>query len=241
MEMQLTEPGRVVVGSKIKLVVGIFFTVVGVLLALDNFDIYFAGDLLRYWPVVFIVIGALKFNDAGSRGLAVFSIAVGVLLIANNAHWLRFSLRLFWPLVLIAIGVAIVFRAFGVAIPNAFVLTAPLGRSGDTLWSMFNHKKLTRPANEMAGKRLVAFMGAHVLELTEPASYDGPIVIEAMAMWGGIEIKVPPGWEVIVDVVPVMGGIDARTSAARGGRQLIVRGLVWMAGLEVRNAEARMQ
>jgi hypothetical protein len=27
------------------------------------------------------------------------------------------------------------------------------------------------------------------LELTEPASYDGPIVIEAMAMWGGIEIR----------------------------------------------------
>ena len=241
MEMQLTEPARAVVGSKIKLVVGIFFTLAGVLLALDNFDVYVAGDLLRYWPVVFIVIGALKFNDAGSRGLAVFSIAAGVLLIANNTHWLRLSLRLFWPLVLIAIGVVIVFRAFGVANPTAFLPTAPMGRSGDTLWSVFNHKKLARPANEMAGKRLVAFMGAHVLELTEPASYDGPIVIEAMAMWGGIEIKVPPGWEVIVDVVPVMGGIDARTSAARGGRQLIVRGLVWMAGLEVRNAEARMQ
>src|SRR5260221_14259967 len=241
MEMQLTESSRTVVGSKIKLVVGIFFTVVGVLLALDNLDILYAGDVLRFWPVLFIVIGALKFNDAGSRGLAVFSIAAGALMLANNTHWLRLSLRLFWPLVLIAIGLVIVLRAFGVVVPTALLLTAPMGRSGDTLWSVFNHRKLMRPANEMAGKRLVAFMGAHVLELTEPATYDGPIIIEAMAMWGGIELKVPPGWEVIVDVVPVMGGIDARTSAARGGRQLIVRGLVWMAGLEVKNAEARMQ
>jgi hypothetical protein len=46
---------------------------------------------------------------------------------------------------------------------------------------------------------------------------------------------------VIADVVPIMGGIEIKTSAARGGRQLIVRGLVLMAGMEVKNAEARMQ
>src|SRR5260221_2803762 len=89
MEMQLTESSRTVVGSKIKLVVGIFFTVVGVLLALDNLDILYAGDVLRFWPVLFIVIGALKFNDAGSRGLAVFSIAAGALRLANHTHLVR--------------------------------------------------------------------------------------------------------------------------------------------------------
>src|ERR1700682_3563657 len=74
MEMQLTEPGRPIIGSKVKLVVGTFFTLVGVLLALDNLDIMDAGRVLRYWPVLLIVIGALKFRDAGNRGLAVLLI-----------------------------------------------------------------------------------------------------------------------------------------------------------------------
>ncbi len=39
MEMQLTEPGRPILGSKVKLVVGIFFTIAGVLLALDNLEV----------------------------------------------------------------------------------------------------------------------------------------------------------------------------------------------------------
>jgi hypothetical protein len=240
MEMQLTEPGRAVVGSKVKLVVGIFFTVVGVLLALDNLDIVYAGDVLRYWPVLLIVIGVLKFNDAGSRGMACCAIVAGALLLAHNTHWLRFSFRMFWPLLLIAVGVVIVLRAFGVIVPTAFVLTA-MGPSVNSIWAVFDNRKQVRPVNEMAGKRLVAFLGGHQLELTEPASYDGPIVIEAMAMWGGIEIRVPPGWEVIADVVPIMGGIDVKTSAARGGRQLIVRGLVFMAGMEIKSAVARMQ
>jgi hypothetical protein len=127
-----------------------------------------------------------------------------------------------------------------VVVPTAFVASA-MASSDDTLWALLNNRKMERPANELAGKRLVAFMGGHQLELTEPATYDGPIVIETMAMWGGIEIRVPAGWEVIADVVPVMGGIDIKTSAARGGRQLIVRGLIFMAGMEVKNAEARMQ
>ncbi len=240
MEMQLTEPGRPIVGSKVKLVVGIFFTIAGILMALENLDIVDAGQVLRYWPVLLIVIGVMKFRDAGSRGLAVLSMAAGALLLAHNAHWLRFSFAGLWPVVLIGVGVVIVLRAFGVVIPTAFVATA-MGPAGDTSWAVVNTRKLARPANELAGKRLVAFMGGHQIEVIEPATYDGPIVIEAMAMWGGIEIRVPHGWEVIADVVPVMGGIEVKTSAARGGRQLIVRGLMFMAGMEVKNAEVRMQ
>ena len=240
MEMQLTEPGRTVVGSKVKLVVGIFFALAGVLMTLDNFDIIDTDHVLRYWPVLLIVIGVMKFRDEGTRGLAVLSIAAGTLLLVHNVHWLRFSFSSLWPLVFIGVGVVIVLRAFGVVIPTAFVVSAATP-SANTILAVLNTRKTTRAANELDGKRLMAFMGGHQLELTEPASYEGPVVIEVLAMWGGIEIRVPPGWEVVADVVPVMGGITMKTSAARGGRQLIVRGVVLMGGMDVKNAEARMQ
>src|SRR5260221_6224037 len=129
MEMQLTESSRTVVGSKIKLVVGIFFTVVGVLLALDNLDILYAGDVLRFWPVLFIVIGALKFNDAGSRGLAVFSIAAGAVMLAHNTHLPPASPPPFLPLLLLALGPGVVVGGLCPFVPPAGLLSAPIGRT----------------------------------------------------------------------------------------------------------------
>ncbi len=238
MEMQLTEPGRPVIG-KVKLAVGLFFTAAGVLMALDNLDFIDAGRVLRYWPVLLVVIGALKFRDAGTRGMAVLLMAAGTLLVLHNAHWMRFSFAVVWPLLLIGVGLVIVLRAFGIVVPTALIANAM--PAGENRWAVLDSRKIIQPANELAGRRLLAFMGGHHVELTEPETYDGPIVVEVLAMWGGVEIRVPPGWEVIADVVPVMGGIEIKTSAARGGRQLIVRGMVVMGGIEIKNTEARTQ
>jgi hypothetical protein len=240
MEMQFMESGRAAVGSKVKLALGIFFTLAGLLLTLDNLDLFDAGRVLRYWPVLLVVVGALMFREAGSRGLAVVLMVAGTLLVIHNAHWLRFSFAVLWPLLLIGIGLVIVLRAFGIVVPTALVLSGKLANGGND-WAVLDTRKAVLPANELSGRRLLAFMGGHQLVLTEPVTYDGPVVVEALAVWGGIDIRVPPGWEVIADVIPVMGGIEVKTTAARGGRQLIVRGAVVMAGMEIKNAEARAQ
>jgi hypothetical protein len=239
MEMQFMEPGSAAVGSKVKLALGIFFTLAGLLLTLDNLDLFDSGRILRYWPVLLVVVGALMFREAGSRGLAVVLMVAGTLLVVHNAHWLRFSFAVLWPLLLIGIGLVIVLRAFGIVVPTAFVMSGKAGGGND--WAVLDNRKAVLPANELSGRRLLAFMGGHRLELTEPVTYNGPVIVEVMAVWGGIDIRVPPGWEVIADVVPVMGGIEVKTTAARGGRQLIVRGAVVMAGMEIKNAEARTQ
>lgn len=236
---RIMEPGRAAVGSKVKLALGIFFTLAGLLMTLDNLDLFDAGRVLRYWPVLLVVVGALMFRE-GNRSLAVVLMVAGALLVVHNAHWLRFSFAVLWPLLLIAIGLVIVLRAFGILVPTALVLSRT-GSEGGTDWAVLDSRKEVLPANELSGRRLLAFMGGHQLELTEPATYDGPVVVEVMAVWGGIDIRVPPGWEVIADVVPVMGGIEVKTTAGRGGRQLIVRGAVVMAGMEIKNAQARMQ
>jgi hypothetical protein len=211
--------------NKSKLLAGIFFTILGVLLTLDNLDVVEAGRILRYWPVVLIAYGLINLGDAGRRGLASASIVIGALLLALKTHLLRFSLFDLWPVLLIAIGAVIVLRALGVQGPE----------TGGNLWSVLNTRKITIDPADLDKRKLVAFMGGANVEVTN-GEHEGPVTIEALAMWGGIEIRVPEGWEVIAEVVPVMGGIDIKTvAAAAGGRQLIVRGLVLMAGMEIKN------
>ena len=55
----------------VKLIVGIFFTLLGVLLTLDNLDLANADAVLPYWPLVLVAIGILKFQERRSRAFAV--------------------------------------------------------------------------------------------------------------------------------------------------------------------------
>ncbi len=225
MDMQLTETPKPVIGSSIKLVAGIFFTALGVLLTLDNLDIIDAGRVLRFWPVVLIVVGLMNLNQAGRRGLSIVAIVLGSLMVAARAHLVRFSLFDFWPLILIGIGVVIVLRALGVSGPE----------QRSSLWSVMNTRKMTIDPAQLHGSQIISFMGGSQIELTNTGEHEGPVIVEVLAMWGGIEIRVPSGWEVIAEVVPVMGGIDIKTAGAPGGKQLVVRGLVFMAGMEIKN------
>ena len=65
--------------------------------------------------------------------------------------------------------------------------------------------------------------------------------IRGLIIMGGVEIKVPDGWEVTGNMLPIMGGADIRTKAAPSGRRLIVNGAVIMGGVEIKSVaqEAR--
>jgi len=207
-----------------KLVAGFFFLILGLLLTLENLDLFEAGRILRYWPVVLIVFGLINLGEASRRGVASVAVVIGSLLLALKAHWLRFSLFDLWPVLLIAVGVIIVLRALGIHAPEA----------RGNLWSVLNTRKVTIDPGDLDHKHLLTFMGGANVEVTN-AEHEGPVTIEVLAMWGGIELRVPIGWEVIAEVVPIMGGIDIKTYGEANGRQLIVRGLVLMAGMEIKN------
>jgi len=213
----------------VKLIAGIFFTVLGVLLTLDNLDLLDADRFLPFWPVVFIAIGILKFQDRRSRMMAILAIGIGALLIVFNNDWLQFSIFDFWPVVLILAGLGIVAHAFGFRAPDIS------GESSGTIWAVFGVRKEAVTARNYAGGRIISFMGGCELDLTKADMEQGSAELEVLVVWGGIEIKVPEGWEVIGNTIPIMGGADIRTKAAPGGRRLIVNGTAIMGGIDIKS------
>ena len=57
------------------------------------------------------------------------------------------------------------------------------------------------------------------------------------ALWGGIEIRVPPDWTVVSKITPILGGVDDKTRPPQGASRhcLVLRGFVVMAGVEIKN------
>jgi len=213
----------------VKLVVGIFFTLLGILLTLANFDLADADRFLPYWPLLLIAIGLIKLQDRDSRIPAVFALGAGALLLLFTTDWVRFSIFDLWPVALILAGLAIVARAFGFRAP------ALAAGSDSTLLCVLGVRKEAVTARNYRGGRIIAFMGGCELDLTRADMENVPAELEIIAIWGGVEIKVPEGWEVTGNVLPIMGGADIRTKAAPGGRKLIVNGVVIMAGVDIKS------
>src|SRR5262249_2237017 len=64
-------------------------------------------------------------------------------------------------------------------------------------------------------------------------------VLEVFAMWGGIEVRVPPDWTVVSQVDPILGGYDDSTQPPKhDSNRLLIRGSSIMGGSELTNYRA---
>ena len=89
-------PGLVIVG-------------LGVLLVLNNLDVYPLGGLERYWPLLLVAFGIHRVLDPSrrGRGLGAVVLVAGIWLQLSKLDLLSFhpaDLKLYWPLILVAIG-----------------------------------------------------------------------------------------------------------------------------------------
>jgi len=230
MEERLNRPLPI---ASTKLVLGLFFTLLGVLWTADNLRLFRADDFLRYWPAVIVLIGVINIADPTRRLFGAILTIVGTSLLAYTAGWLRFTIFDFWPLLLIIVGGAIVARSLGVRLPSA-----PAGDSND-VWAVLATRKIKNTSRDFTGARVTAFMGGCELDLTEADIFHSPAVIELFAMWGGIEIYVPDRFEVVGEVFPFMAGFEMRAAPTGDpNRRLVIRGAAFMGGVEVKRRAA---
>lgn len=215
---------------------GALFTLVGIMLTLDNLDLAEAEPVLRFWPVALIAAGVAKLIERGNRFASLALIVVGALLLADNLSLVRLSLFDFWPLILIGIGATFVARSLG-ANP---VSRLSEGSSGSS-FALLAERNVRITESDYRGGNASAFMGSLKLDLTDADITSGPAVLNANAMWGSIEIIVPDRWEVVADVTPFMAAFEMRMAGSPPdpSRRLIVRGGALWAGIEVKSASRR--
>jgi predicted membrane protein len=172
--------------------------------------------------------------------LGLIVIVVGLLFLAHNLgyadaeHYLRMLFRLwaFWPIVFVVAGGAIVWQGLR-ARQRVATLDDQTTVSG---MAVVGGVKTSSQSQSFKGGELTAIMGGCEVDLRQ-AAINGEAVIDVFAMWGGIEIKVPEQWNVSVRVTPLLGGVENKTRPLSGAtaHTLVLRGMVVMGGVEVRN------
>ncbi len=220
-----------------QLLVGLLVIAFGLLMTFDKLGLVRADEYVRFWPAGLIAIGILKIVYArhGGPGVAggVIFAAAGTWLLLDELAIVALDLRDVWPALLVIGGGYLVWQAMARPGPEAAAEDARALVSAVAVLSGVNRGS-SSPA--FRGGDLTAVMGGCEIDLRQ-AAIDGEAVIEVFALWGGIEIRVPDDWAVESRVVALLGGVDDKTRPPHGaGRhRLVLRGMVVMAGLEVKN------
>ncbi len=223
-------------------VLGLILLLVGVLFTLDNLDILYAKDYLRYWPVLLIVYGLSKIFQPESRGGRFWGIVitfVGAALLADKLDIFSFRLWDLWPLLLVALGVTMLMRAASRRDTERLTKESGETESGSIVnaAAFLGGTKRNVHTRDFRGGELTAVMGGCDIDLRQSAIAKSPAMIDVFALWGGIEIKVPNTWTVIFEGTPILGGFDDKTfkQTADEKQRLIIRGTIIMGGVEVTN------
>ena len=216
----------------VRLVGGLAILAFGVIAWLDHLGRIDGNDFLRWWSLILIALGVAHLLNKQWIGAAIWFV-FGLAFMPPLPFLPEFhfgDVLGIWPLLISAGGITLIMQALrpkakDIANGGSFRAFAWMGGSGRTI-----------NAQNFVGGDAVVVMGACEVNLAN-AKIVSEAVIDVLAFWGGIEIRVPADWIIEEHVTPLLGGFSNRTTnpTSGDGPRLIIRGASIMGGVEVRN------
>jgi hypothetical protein len=213
-----------------RLFFGLVVVAVGVILLLDNAGTVDAWDIFStWWPAVVILAGLVTLA-ANPRHwpVALIITAVGTAFLLSNLGIVDIG-QFIIPAAIIAVGLLVIFgRGLG-----------SRTEAGDRVnsFNVFSGSELASHSKQFQGGSVSAIFGGAEVDLrdAEPAP---DAQLDVFTAFGGVELKVPEGWEVAVKGLPLFGGIEnvtVKDTVAADAPKLTVSATVLFGGLEVKH------
>ncbi|WP_217144065.1 DUF1707 domain-containing protein [Streptomyces sp. AC627_RSS907] len=120
------------------------------------------------------------------------------------------------------------------------------GGEGSSSWAVAVMSGFQRKGRWTVPKRFnsFAFWGGGDIDLREANFADGEVVINCIAVMGGMNVIVPPGVEVVVRGIGIMGGFDHREEGVPGdpgAPRVVVTGFAFCGGVGVERKLTRAE
>jgi len=215
---------------------------IGVLALLDNLHLYDIELLRTFWPLVFVLWGGGRLVSPlhpASRLFGVVLILVGALMTAHNLGHGDLDLRQWWPVFIILAGMSIALRSL---FPGQrwgrgrFERSTVENADAVNVDATFGAVKLQNDSRSFKGGKIAVTFGGVELDLREAVMADAEATIDISARFGGVELRVPRDWQVVVHVSATMGGVeDHSVPPAEPSRRLILQGEAVFSGVEIKN------
>jgi len=186
----------------VRLWIGLVLLTFGVFGILDAAGTLNASETIdRWWPLAIIGLGLIGMlvDRRISLGPGIV-VVIGFLLLADQQEWT--DKDLFGPVLLIAIGL--------VVLSGLWRRGRVEGEHRETSLVMFGGTKIKDRSEHFTHADVSAVFGGATLDLRE-AHIDGEASVDALALFGGVDVLVPKGWRVALGGTPILGGCEDKT------------------------------
>lgn len=188
---------------------GLFFIIIGLGFAgnafnLWNFKLFFNG----WWTFLIIVPCVISLIQNGIRFWPVTGLIIGFMMFLSSQDMIDSSVigKLIVPLILVLVGLSMIFK--NMLHYDHYNRIDVKYQGGNSEYSaVFSGNNYRVDGEKFFGTTISAVFGGFELDLRN-AIIDEDIVINATAVFGGIDIFVPSNVKVKVSNVPIFGGVD---------------------------------
>ena len=236
-----------------RVIAGIILVIVGGIFLARQMGIDFPRWLFN-WQVFLIVLGLFigaKHNFKTS-GWWIVSL-VGVVFLINEYY--PGIGHMFWPLIIILVGLVFIFKPKIKWDPNRFNRNwskdykTDLGKSnfgnymddGDFIssTSIFGGNKKIIVSKNFKGGDITSIFGGSEINLIQ-ADINGVVILEVTQLFGGIKLLVPANWVVKSEMVAIFGGIEDKRHVQSDGssevkKVLVIEGTSIFGGIDIRS------
>ncbi|HQU71375.1 MAG: hypothetical protein KDI06_20840 [Calditrichaeota bacterium] len=232
-------------GLGTSLIIGVVLIGLGVLFLLDNlFNIDLFFDLMDLWPLILIFLGGTRLinGEGQSTFVSWLLIGIGTLFLLNNFNIIYIEeVWEMWPLVLILIGIRIIYQHTAAdKIPDSHSERADsIDSNRIKSGTVFGGRTLRINSNSFEGGEISNVFGGTELHFEDSRLAPGGAILYLTAVFGGVEMYVPPDWQVVIKGTPIFGGIeDSRQRIPERNAPedpvLEIRGTVLFGGVEIK-------
>ena len=190
------------------------------------------------WQMILIVLGVIFISTRENKSTGWILLLIGLVFLAPDVIHIPFGVRkLFWPSILIIIGLVIIIRSTGINKRDSEKLNS--ADYIDDIAILGGGDKVITSENFKGGK-VTALFGGSKIDLTRAKLAPGQNIIEVFCMFGGSTLIFPENWNVKVDVISIFGGFSDKRHIRKDttmdvGKESVIKGFVMFGGGEIKN------
>jgi len=211
---------------------------IGVFFLLTENHVIEAQELWRFWPLILVAVGVTRMTARGpsSRFAGALLIMLGLIFETAEFGWFGLRWHTMWPLMLIGLGLLMLWRNLT---PRRYGrITIPTDPDGLDHLTIFGGGERRIGGADFEAATVLAIFGGYKLDLRKAAMKSDKAVVDASAIFGGVEILVPESWNVVVRGAGIFGGYGDESHHPGPGSpapQLFVEGVAIFGGVAIKN------
>lgn len=230
-----------------RIILGTILIAVGLVTAFANFNVfpYWLEDIVFSWQMLLIAIGSAMLLSKRNRIVGIVLISVGGFFIVPEIFDINIRFRqIFWPLILVVIGVALIFRKEGMSHLNAAFSGRPADDSSDPDviddMVIFSGNKRNVFSQNFKGGKVTSVFGGSQFNFNDARLSPNGATLDVFTVFGGTTFYVPSGWNVQIEVVSIFGSFSDKRKYLPNtitdlNKTLYIKGVTIFGGGEVRN------